>query len=310
MTTGPLAARARAGRPARCGSAAEAGRTSPSSTCSRRSSRSPSWPSPPTRSTRRYTPSTTSRSSRRSARRPPPSTSARALAGDRPVVVGPVTLRPRFNPNATAPEAPRRRAQRRPRPTPGRRRRSPPPGRWVACTAWPPPARPRSTYFETAGPCGVVDASGAPYPVYEVLAAVAPSAGAELLDVTLRDPLAVEALALRRGTESPRRPGEPHPAAAGVRRGVASGPVPLPRARALRHRPDRRSLRRRLKKGAAARTPRSPPRSPAPPAARRYPPPRRPGPPAPPGRRPGRRRAPWRSTAPARAGAPGRRARR
>ena len=236
--------------------------------------------------------------------------SARALAGDRPVVVGPVTLRPRFNPNATAPEAP------------------PPPG------AAPPQADPRQTapfaaawtvgslhrlaaagaaaltYFETAGPCGVVDASGAPYPVYEVLAAVAPSAGAELLDVTLRDPLAVEALALRRGAEPPRRPGEPHAGAAGVHRGAAIGPVPLPRARALRDRPDRRSLRRGLKKCAAARTPRSPPRSPAPLAARRYPPPRRPGPPAPPGRRPGRRRAPWRSTAPARARAPGLRARR
>ena len=54
-------------------------------------------------------------------------------------------------------------------------------------------------YFEPAGPCGVVDASGAPYPVYETLAAVALAAGSELLDVTLRDPLAVEALALRRG---------------------------------------------------------------------------------------------------------------
>jgi predicted LPLAT superfamily acyltransferase len=48
----------------------------------------------------------------------------------------------------------------------------------------------------------VVDSSGAPYPVYDVLAAVAPAAGAELLDVTLRDPLAVEALALRRGAEA------------------------------------------------------------------------------------------------------------
>jgi hypothetical protein len=124
--------------------------------------------------------------------------SARALAGDRPVVVGPVTLRPRFNPNATAPEPP------------------PPPG------AAPPHADPRQaapfaaawtvgslhrlaaagaaalTFFETAGPCGVVDESGAPYPVYETLAAVAHSTGAELVEVTLRDPLAMEALALRR----------------------------------------------------------------------------------------------------------------
>ena len=43
---------------------------------------------------------------------------------------------------------------------------------------------------------------GAPYPVYDVLAAVVPLAGAELLEVTLRDPLAVEALALRGGAGS------------------------------------------------------------------------------------------------------------
>ena len=34
--------------------------------------------------------------------------SARALAGERPVLVAPITLRPRFNPNATAPEPPPR----------------------------------------------------------------------------------------------------------------------------------------------------------------------------------------------------------
>jgi hypothetical protein len=125
--------------------------------------------------------------------------SARALAGDRPVMVGPITLRPRFNPNATAPEP------------------APPPG------APPPRADPRQTtpfaaawtigsihrlaaagaaaltYFETTGPCGVVGASGAPYPVHDALAALAARGGAALLGVTLRDPLAVEALALGSG---------------------------------------------------------------------------------------------------------------
>ena len=70
--------------------------------------------------------------------------SARALAGDRPVVVGPITLRPRFNPNATAPEPPPAAgavaAAGRPA---ADERRSRPPGRWAACIGWPPPARPR-----------------------------------------------------------------------------------------------------------------------------------------------------------------------
>jgi hypothetical protein len=131
--------------------------------------------------------------------------SARALADslpdsrrDRPIVVGPITLLPRFNPNATVREPP------------------PPPG------APPPHADPRQTtpfaaawtvgsvhrlaaggaaaltYFETAGPAGVVDAAGDPHPVHDVLAALTPHAGAELLDVTLADPLAAEAIAIRR----------------------------------------------------------------------------------------------------------------
>ena len=126
--------------------------------------------------------------------------SARALAGDRPVVVGPVTLRPRFNPNATAPEAPPPGAA---TPQADPRQTAPFAAAWTVGSLHRLAAAGAAalTYFETAGPCGVVDASGAPYPVYEVLAAVAPSAGAELLDVTLRDPLAVEALALRRGAE-------------------------------------------------------------------------------------------------------------
>jgi hypothetical protein len=55
------------------------------------------------------------------------------------------------------------------------------------------------TYFEAVGPCGVVDESGAPYAVFEVLEAVGGYAGAEVLDVELTEPLTVEAIALRDG---------------------------------------------------------------------------------------------------------------
>ena len=137
--------------------------------------------------------------------------SARAIVGDRPIVVGPITLKPRFNPVATEPEPP---------PAPG---------------ALPPQADPRQatsfaaawtvgslhrlahagaaalTYFETTGWCGVLAAANQPrhsgfpsapggvYPVYELLAALGDFGGAELLDLSVGDPLATEALALRKG---------------------------------------------------------------------------------------------------------------
>jgi hypothetical protein len=125
--------------------------------------------------------------------------SARGLAGDVPIAVGPITLRPRFNPNATAPEPPRR-GDEPPRHADPRQTRG-------FAAAWTVGSLHRLgaagaaavTYFETAGPCGVLDEAGAPYPVYDVFAAVGSFAGAEVLDVGLRDPLEVEALALRDG---------------------------------------------------------------------------------------------------------------
>jgi hypothetical protein len=127
--------------------------------------------------------------------------SARALAGGKPVAVGPVTLRPRFNPNATAPEPPS---------APG----APPPHAdprqaTAFAAAWTVGSIHRFatggaaalTYYETAGPAGVLDAAGAPYPVHDVFAAIAGWTGADLLELTLRDPLETAALALRRGGE-------------------------------------------------------------------------------------------------------------
>jgi D-apionolactonase len=127
-----------------------------------------------------------------------------ARAGGLPVIVGPVTLRPRFNAAATGPP--------RPRP-PG----SPPPAgdprqatafaaAWTAgsIAALAPSGASALTYFETAGACGVLagtaelpagyPAPGAVYPAYHVLALLAPLSGAPLIPVTSADPAVVATL--------------------------------------------------------------------------------------------------------------------
>lgn len=140
--------------------------------------------------------------------------SARAFCGDLPIIVSPLTLRPRANPDATGPEPP------------------PPPG------ALPPQVDPRqasllgaawtvaalaylaeggaasATLFETTGWRGVMETDegsalpdrfpshpGMLFPVYHVLADVGERAGEEtaVLRVISSDPIAVEGLALRRG---------------------------------------------------------------------------------------------------------------
>jgi hypothetical protein len=138
--------------------------------------------------------------------------SAKALVGDRPVAVGPITLLPRINPDAV--------------PT----TEKPPPG------ALPPTVDPRQpslfaagwtagsirhlasaggvalTYYETTGWRGVVERSdhelrvprfhsrpGMAFPVYHVLADVGEFAGGRLLGVDVSDRLSVEALALVAG---------------------------------------------------------------------------------------------------------------
>ena len=138
--------------------------------------------------------------------------SARGFAGALAIVVSPITLRPRFNPNATGPET------------------DPPVG------ALPPQVDGRQlslfgagwtlgsvkhlaeagaaslTYFETVGWRGVMeraDASsdpglfpsepGAAFPVYHVFADIGAFAGGDVLASRSSRPLEVESLALRRG---------------------------------------------------------------------------------------------------------------
>jgi D-apionolactonase len=137
---------------------------------------------------------------------------ARAFAADRAIVVSPITLRPRFNPNATGPEP------------------DPPPG------SLPPQVDPRQlslfgagwtlgsvkhlaeagaaslTYFETAGWRGVMERAAGPaapdlfpsepaavFPAYHVLADIGAFAGGEFLTSRSSRPLEVESLALRHG---------------------------------------------------------------------------------------------------------------
>ncbi len=143
-------------------------------------------------------------------------TSARQLIGDLPLVVSPITLQPRFNPNATGPE---------PEPAPGE---------------LPPQVDPRQlsllgagwtlgsikylaetgtvtsiTYYETTGWRGVMERTtgsplpakfpslpGAVFPLYHLLADVGDFAGGAVVASHSSRPLAVDGLVLRAGEKT------------------------------------------------------------------------------------------------------------
>lgn len=138
--------------------------------------------------------------------------SARAIVGDRPLAVGPITLRPPFNPNATGPE---------PKPAPGElpssvdyRQPSLFAAGWLvgSLNALGNAGVDALTYFETTGWKGLIERRDHPlrvakfhswpgmvFPLYHVLADVGEFYGGEILPVTLGDGLRVQALALRDG---------------------------------------------------------------------------------------------------------------
>ncbi|HEX2281510.1 MAG TPA: hypothetical protein VHG52_07090, partial [Thermomicrobiales bacterium] len=138
--------------------------------------------------------------------------SARAIVGDRPLVVGPITLRPRFNPNATGPD---------PEPAQGElpssvdyRQPSLFAAGWLAgsLNALANAGVDALTYFETTGWKGLIERRDHPlriakfhswpgmvFPIYHVLADVAEFTSGQILPATSSDGLRVQALALRDG---------------------------------------------------------------------------------------------------------------
>jgi hypothetical protein len=138
--------------------------------------------------------------------------SARRFCGDRPLAVSPVTLQPRFNPNATGPE---------PEPTPGElpsqvdvRQMSLFGAGWTlgSIKYLAESGEVASiTYYETSGWRGVMEtAIGSPlpakfrsiaggvFPLYHVLADVGEFAGGDVLPAASSEPLRVEVLALHK----------------------------------------------------------------------------------------------------------------
>jgi hypothetical protein len=139
--------------------------------------------------------------------------SARAIAGERPIAVGPITLAPRFNPNATGAEAPLPEGALPP--SVDYRQPSLFAAGWLAgsINSLGNAGADALTYFETTGWKGLIERSDHPlrvlaihswpgmvFPVYHVLADVAEFSGGEVLPVAVSDPLHVQALALRDGT--------------------------------------------------------------------------------------------------------------
>ena len=141
--------------------------------------------------------------------------SGRGFAGGKPIVVSPITLRPRFNPNATGPE---------PEPAPGTLPAQVDPRQLsLFCAGWTlasvkhlaEAGAASLTYFETAGWRGVMErATGSPdpdlfrsepdtvFPLYHVLADIGDVVGGEVVTSRSNRPLEVEALALRSGART------------------------------------------------------------------------------------------------------------
>jgi D-apionolactonase len=115
---------------------------------------------------------------------------AQAFAGGKVIFVGPVTLKRRYNVNATVAEA-------KPDP-PDPRQAMQIAAAWTAASAkhLAEQGAAAITYFETTGPAGVAD-GGEPFPVHRVLAEICRLRGAEILACETTRPLDVAGLAVR-----------------------------------------------------------------------------------------------------------------
>ncbi|SDW80814.1 hypothetical protein SAMN05518855_1005189 [Paenibacillus sp. CF384] len=124
--------------------------------------------------------------------------SARSIVPGVPLSIGPITFKPRLNPNSTSEEG-RRRSEDRANHTDARQ--------WsLFGAAWTlgslrslsEAGAERVCYLETAGLLGVMHEGGEEkYPLYHVLAAAAKLQGAEVLDCQVSDRLCCDALAVR-----------------------------------------------------------------------------------------------------------------
>lgn len=119
---------------------------------------------------------------------------ARSFCGDKPLSVGPITLRKRVNPYASGPWEP-----------------TPPDPRQPTLfgAAWTLGALKylaesgvaSATFYETTGPRGVMDA-GRVFPLFHVLADATEWAGAEVVKCESSEPLTFDALMLKRGADT------------------------------------------------------------------------------------------------------------
>jgi D-apionolactonase len=139
--------------------------------------------------------------------------SARQFAGDLPLAITPITLLPRFNPNATGPEPALARGELPPQVDV--RQMSLFGAGWTAgslkylCAS----GAASLTYYETTGWRGVMEQEhgallperfrslpGGVFPLYHVLADIGEFAGGEIMPTDSSEPLRIEGLALRKGT--------------------------------------------------------------------------------------------------------------
>jgi D-apionolactonase len=138
--------------------------------------------------------------------------SARVLVGETPVAVTPVTLRPRFNPNATGPEAPTAPHHLPPQVDPRQSSRFAAAWTLGSLKHLAEAGAASVTYYETTGWRGVMETEagsplpdlfpstpGSVFPLYRVFAEVAHFKGGEVEAMYSSIPLSAEAVLLRRG---------------------------------------------------------------------------------------------------------------
>lgn len=123
--------------------------------------------------------------------------SAVYLAGGKPVAVSPVTFKMRHNPNATGDPRLSLAAQTDPR------QHGPFGAAWTLASLkhLTLSAASSLTYFEAAGPLGLMNEDGEPYPLFDVFREIGALGGAEVVSSISSRPLEIEGLVLAHGTD-------------------------------------------------------------------------------------------------------------